>query len=98
SRASPWSYITFNLRAFDRLVAISRKLGIELWDYESPDGGSIEKAFEWLVPYAKGVRRWEYSEESVTDITASRILDECKSCPFSLDLPKDPKNYHSILY
>lgn len=62
-RKTPWHYTTFTLMAYTRLCLIAKPLGIDVWGYVGSDGQSIQKAIEWMLPYATGKEEWTYPEE-----------------------------------
>jgi len=33
-------------------------VGVDLWSYEAPSGGSIRKALDYVAPYADTTRKW----------------------------------------
>lgn len=47
-RATPWSYVIYNLSAFNDLMRISRHVGVDLWDHSGDNGGSIRKSYRWV--------------------------------------------------
>jgi hypothetical protein len=51
-RTRPLHYSLFNLDAFTMLAELGRHVGVDLWHYTSPAGGSIEKALLFIAPYA----------------------------------------------
>jgi hypothetical protein len=51
-RTRPLHYTLFNLEAFTMLAEMGRHVGIDLWHYVAPGGGSIEKAILFVAPYA----------------------------------------------
>jgi hypothetical protein len=51
-RTRPLHYTLFNLEAFTMLAELSRHVGVDLWHYTAPNGGSIEKALLFVAPYA----------------------------------------------
>jgi hypothetical protein len=51
-RADSWAYTCYALRALIELAQIGKQVGVDLWSYESPHGGSIRRAIDRLVPYA----------------------------------------------
>ncbi len=64
-RTKPFSYSTFNLMAWSRVAMIAESRGIDLWNHQGKGGrGSIKKAFEYLLPYARG-------EQELTDNPAN---------------------------
>ena len=57
-RTRSWDYSIFNLRAFFDLAALGDRVGLDLWNYQTPDGRSLRKALNYLVPFASGERKW----------------------------------------
>jgi hypothetical protein len=55
-------YSTFNLIAHFALAAIADDVGVNLWLYVSPGGGSIRKALDYLLPFATGEKPWPYQQ------------------------------------
>ena len=51
-RTRPLHYSLFNLDAFTMLAEMGRHVGVDLWHYAAPEGGSIEKALLFVAPYA----------------------------------------------
>ena len=41
-----------------------KKTGTDLWNYKTPQNVSIRAAFDWLLPYALGEKKWEYQQIS----------------------------------
>jgi hypothetical protein len=70
-RTRSHSYSITNLSAHTRLAVIGKKVGVDLWNYESPDGGSIKKAYEFLIQYLVTDKEWEYQQ--ISSLSASKI-------------------------
>ena len=51
-------YCEMNLRALTFVTEMGRTLGVDLWAYQTPDGRSIKKAFDYLRPFALGEKEW----------------------------------------
>jgi hypothetical protein len=52
SRTTSWHYSNFNAAGLCRLAAVAKHVGVDLWSYQSADGGSIVKAIDFLIPTA----------------------------------------------
>src|ERR1044071_7524587 len=50
-RTRSMHYSAFNVEALSRVAEIGRQLGIDLWHYQAPEGGSLKRAIDRLVPY-----------------------------------------------
>jgi hypothetical protein len=62
ARTRSWHYSTFDLVAYTRLAAVGRHVGVNLWSYRGPDGQSLFKAVDYLLPAATGAVPWAYPE------------------------------------
>ncbi|CCH51534.1 hypothetical protein BN8_00463 [Fibrisoma limi BUZ 3] len=62
ARTLSWNYSVMNLKGFFGLAALAENVGIDLWNYETPDGKSIKKAYLWLLPYAENQKPWEHKQ------------------------------------
>lgn len=58
ARTRSLSYSAMNLEGFSQLAEVSRHVGLDLWNYEAPRGGSIRKALDYLAPYADPAKKW----------------------------------------
>jgi hypothetical protein len=61
-RTRSWDYSIFDLTAFLRLAALGERVGVDLWNYEAPNGGSLRKGVDFLVPFATGQKDWPYKQ------------------------------------
>lgn len=57
-RSRSWHYAVYNLQAFVALANLGDRIGVDLWRYQTPDGRSIRKAIEWLIPFALDKQVW----------------------------------------
>ncbi|MFC9849166.1 alginate lyase family protein [Streptomyces sp. NPDC060223] len=74
ARTRSWHYSTFDLVAYTRLAAIGRHVGVNLWSYQGPDGQSLFKAVDYLLPAATGAAPWAYPELEFYRFAASDIV------------------------
>ncbi|MDQ0944881.1 alginate lyase family protein [Streptomyces sp. V1I1] len=74
ARTRSWHYSTFDLVAYTRLADIGRHVGVNLWSYEGPDGQSLFKAVDYLLPAATGAARWPHPELEFYRYAASDVV------------------------
>ncbi len=62
-RTSSMGYSRFNLEAWFALATMADQVGIDVWHHQSPDGGGIRKALDFLLPYLgnKG-KEWPHQQ------------------------------------
>ncbi len=61
ARTRPLHYSVFDLDAFTMLAELSRHVGVDLWHYASPTGGSIAKALQFVAPYVDPSVKFPFS-------------------------------------
>ena len=44
------------------LATLGERVGVDLWNFQTPAGRSIRKALDFLTPIALGERKWQYQE------------------------------------
>jgi hypothetical protein len=74
ARTRSWHYSTFDLVAYTRLADIGRHVGVNLWSYRGPDGQSLFKAVDYLLPAATGAAPWPYPELEFYRFAASDVV------------------------
>lgn len=62
ARTKSLGYSTMNLRAYTNLAIMSSRCGVDLWHFETNDGRSILKAYQFLLPYGQGKERWIHQQ------------------------------------
>jgi hypothetical protein len=62
ARTVSWNYSVMNLQGFFQLAALGESVGVDLWNYTTPDGKSIKSAFTWLLPFAEQKKAWTYKQ------------------------------------
>jgi hypothetical protein len=75
-RTRSWHYSTFNLVAYIRSASIAKKVGIDIWSYQGAQGQSINKAVDFLIPYAidKNNTQWIFPEIKFEAFAANDII------------------------
>jgi len=62
ARTRAWGYSTGNLSGLMQLAKLGECVGVDLWNYETPDGRSIRKALDYLAPFASGEKKWSHQQ------------------------------------
>ncbi len=62
ARTLSWSYSTMNLGGYIELARFGDAVGVDLWSFQTPDGRGIRKAFDYLIPFADGKKKWEHKQ------------------------------------
>jgi hypothetical protein len=57
-RTRSMHYSAFNVEALSRVAEIGRQLGIDLWHYQAPEGGSLQKAIDHLAQFVGDPSKW----------------------------------------
>ncbi|KAK1247668.1 hypothetical protein MKX07_000556 [Trichoderma sp. CBMAI-0711] len=72
ARTRSFHYSNFDLCAHLRMALVARKVGVDLFWYKGPQGQTLFKAVEFLVPAAKeGASAWTYPELGFTQYAAT---------------------------
>jgi hypothetical protein len=62
ARTKSWGYVIMNMKGFLGLARLGEHVGVDLWKYETTNGKSLKKAFEWILPYASGEKQWTHEQ------------------------------------
>ncbi|MCX6142128.1 MAG: alginate lyase family protein [Ignavibacteriales bacterium] len=61
-RTRSWHYSCMNLCAFMHLALLGEHVHVDLWNYQSKQGGSIRKAVDYLLPFVSDSSKWGYKQ------------------------------------
>jgi hypothetical protein len=104
ARTTSKHYVAFNLEAFFALASIGSTAGIDLWNYQSNDGRSIRKAFDWVIPYLRDEKAWTHKQIKKFDpaqhypilITASVFYNDESYAKLAFNLAGDRGDAHRV--
>jgi hypothetical protein len=57
-RTRSMHYSAFNIEALSRVAEMGRHVGVDLWTYQAPEGGSMRKAIDHVTRYLKNPGEW----------------------------------------
>ena len=72
-RSNSLDYSMFNLLGLFRLASIGKRIGMDLWHYETSQGAGLQTALDYLLPYALKKQDWPYSQTA--SISTSRLVE-----------------------
>jgi hypothetical protein len=61
-RTVSWGYTNMNLAGFFKIARLAEKVKTNLWKYETTDGKGLQKSLQWLIPYLKNEKVWEFKQ------------------------------------
>lgn len=64
ARTKSLGYSVANLRNFIDTGALGLKVGVDIFAYENPEGGSIQKALDYLIAYVGRESDWKFPQIS----------------------------------
>jgi hypothetical protein len=73
-RTRSLGYSAMNLEGLCRLAELGRQLGVDLWAYAAPGGGSIRKALDYVAPYTDPALKWPGQEITPMEADWSVLL------------------------
>ena len=62
ARTTSWGYVNMNLLGFFNNARLAEHLKIDLWKYETKDGKNLKKCVDWMLPYLKKEKVWDYKQ------------------------------------
>ena len=75
-RTRSMHYSGFNIEALSRLAEIGNVLGVDLWSYQAPEGGSLRKAIDHVARYLGSNEKWP--GQQIDDIDPDLFLIEVR--------------------
>ena len=61
-RTKAYGYSTMNLDGWFNLAQLGERVGIDLWHYQTPNGSNLQKALDWLIPFALDEKPKNYQQ------------------------------------
>ncbi|QBN17441.1 alginate lyase family protein [Flavobacterium nackdongense] len=61
-RTKSWDYVNMNLDGYFLVAQLAENRNINLWQYETKEGATMKKCVDWMLPYLKKEKKWEYEQ------------------------------------
>jgi hypothetical protein len=82
-RTRSMHYAGFNIEALSRLAEIGRAVGVDLWSYRAPEGGSLRSAIDHVARYLGTGEKWP--GQQIDDIDLSLYVIHLRRAANSYD-------------
>jgi hypothetical protein len=69
-RTRSYHYSNFNVEALSRLAEMGRHVGVDLWRYQAPEGGSLRRAIDHLAAHAAEPSTWPGRQIDAVELDA----------------------------
>jgi hypothetical protein len=100
-RTTSWGYVNMNLSGFFKIAQLAEHLNVDLWSFHTADGKNLQKCVDWMLPYLKNEKAWEYKQikkieysDTVNILkTASKVYSNSGYDKLAKEI--DPKTYTS---
>lgn len=87
ARTASFSYSRFNLEALGDLAVLGEHAGVDLWHFTTPDGRSIRRALEFLLPYVDlPAKKWPF--EQIKEMQESELLPILRQAALAYEAPE----------
>ncbi len=61
-RTKSWNYVNMNLYGYFLIAKLAENNNVSLWNQQISEGKSLRNALEWILPYLKNEKVWEYEQ------------------------------------
>ena len=62
ARTKSWSYVNMNLFGYFLIAKLAENAEIQLWSQQISEGKNMRNALNWIIPYLKDEKQWEYEQ------------------------------------
>lgn len=62
ARTKSWSYVNMNLFGYFLIAKLAENAEIQLWNQQITEGKNMRNALQWIIPYLKDEKQWEYEQ------------------------------------
>jgi len=61
-RTKSWGYVNMNLYGYFLIAKLAENSNVSLWNQQISEGKNMKNALDWIVPYLKNEKKWEYEQ------------------------------------
>lgn len=62
ARTKSWNYVNMNLYGYFLIAKLAENANIQLWNQQISEGKNMKQALDWIVPYLKNEKVWDYEQ------------------------------------
>jgi len=62
ARTKSWGYVNMNLFGYFLIAKLAENTTIQLWNHQISEGKNMRNALDWIIPYLKNEKQWEYEQ------------------------------------
>ena len=95
-RTRSMHYAGFNIEALSRLAEVGRTVGVDLWSYRAPEGGSLRAAIDHVSRYLGSEEKWPGQQIDEIDLSLyvihlRRAANSYDPAPYAAALARLPR-------
>jgi hypothetical protein len=94
ARTNAFSYSIGNLDGLMKLAFLGDQVGVDLWNFHTPDGRSMRAALDFLLPYALGEKKWDSQE--IGGFYGSALLNQLQRAAAKYHDPRYTAAVHQL--
>ena len=62
ARTKSWNYVNMNLYGYFLIARLAENTNESLWNHQITEGKNMKNALNWIIPYLKKEKEWEYEQ------------------------------------
>jgi hypothetical protein len=62
ARTKSWGYVNMNMYGYFLIAKLAENVNVSLWNHQISEGKNMKNALEFIMPYLKNEKVWEYEQ------------------------------------
>jgi hypothetical protein len=62
ARTKSWGYVNMNMFGYYLIAKLAENVNVSLWNHQITEGKNMKKALDFIMPYLKNEKVWEYEQ------------------------------------